>query len=201
LKRNFWRENFVDSESSNTNLFTKIVANKNNNQLFSSPTAGFQSNNGFFNQNSPLLQTQTQMNPFNQQQQQQNVPQLNQARQTLNTNGQMNRFESNYVMNSVPPLANAFNSPFNQNGFAIQPTQPTQQINPFNSIQPTSAVAALNQQSKPQIQQPLLTLENKGQLTNYSMLNDLKSQEIDEFKANNFTLGRIPINPPPHEMC
>ena len=35
----------------------------------------------------------------------------------------------------------------------------------------------------------------------YSTKSDLKEQDIQEFKENKFTIGRIPHVPPPKELC
>lgn len=47
---------------------------------------------------------------------------------------------------------------------------------------------------------PTSTITNTNS-SYYSKLNELNSQDLDEFKSNQFTIGRIPQIPPPIELC
>lgn len=70
----------------------------------------------------------------------------------------------------------------NQSPFGMQQTiQPQQQINPFTQ----------------QAQQPQIALNG----TEYSKMEDLSPEDLAQFKAGRFEEGKIPVVPPPKELC
>lgn len=40
-----------------------------------------------------------------------------------------------------------------------------------------------------------------GNSLDYSPMDELDTSELNEFKSNEFTIGRIPVRPPPRELC
>lgn len=45
------------------------------------------------------------------------------------------------------------------------------------------------------------TVTVTGNVNDYSRMDDLASDDLEQFKSSEFTMGRIPIRPPPRELC
>lgn len=66
--------------------------------------------------------------------------------------------------------------------------------NPFSSFQQP-------QQSQTFQMPSTFTSNLTGTHHDYSQLNDLSREELNEYKSNEFTIGRIPVRAPPRELC
>ncbi|CAF0943931.1 unnamed protein product [Brachionus calyciflorus] len=182
------------------NPFMKIVQAKQEQQQQQTKEQ-FQTD--FFNK--PIQQSTQQPNQFfgsfNQ-------PQLHQAPPQQNLFAQI-------AQQQQPKQGSMFSDGFGQQ----QPKSPlfnlTTQHNNFQQLvqQPTqtnffSQIVNMNPVQAPQKENtffgkniPISQQESKKIDMFYSSVNDLTKQELEEFKANQFTLGRIPNVPPAREFC
>ncbi|XP_055639692.1 uncharacterized protein LOC129777449 [Toxorhynchites rutilus septentrionalis] len=68
----------------------------------------------------------------------------------------------------------------------------------FGSSQPSTFGTNVVQQSGGALTQPAVASQST---TLYSRVEDLRKQDLDAFQADRFELGKIPIVPPPNELC
>ena len=105
-----------------------------------------------------------------------------------NTNEQVSNSFPTQKVSLTQPSPN----PLTQNQQTGSVTGNTSQKMPFSSVQPVSKSHSA-----------LHTIPNSSGATEsvYSRISDLTSQEVDAFKAQRFVIGKIPVKPPPKELC
>lgn len=94
--------------------------------------------------------------------------------QAMNTNSFGNQ-SNGFQMNPAPSVG--FNAPF----FNTAPAQPLAQSSQMNAAFSVGGGG-----------------QSKG---HYSNMNELSEQDMKEFNSNQFTIGRVPNNPPPRNLC
>lgn len=145
-----------------------------------------------------FLQTQN-LNPFHQQQQNQFPIQQQQTSFSLNSNFPNNNNTSNSFSQliSKPPEIVSPHSSFNLQTSVFQQTNNRSLVD--NSIFGNNQ---LSTSSTNGIFPPKNSLtENANILPFYSNPNELSEQDMNEFNSSSFSLGKIPRNPPPQNLC
>lgn len=143
-----------------------------------------------------FLQTQN-LQPFHQQQQ---MPmQQQQTNFNLNTNFPNNNTNSNFFNQLVnkPPQISFPQSPFNSLSNFSQLANNSSLTNTgiFNSNQPSgNSFIPQNSQANP-------PNKNASSIPFYSTPHELTEQDMKSFNASSFSLGKIPRNPPPQNLC
>lgn len=175
------------------------------------PQAVTQNVFGSFNQNQNSMQTQepqqqsifgsTTSNIFQQPTQSTTIP-FGQIQSTQTQLPSTNIFGASMIQN--PPAAQP-----SQNVFAIQQPQNPLQQQPQNTMQQPTGGSIFS------IQQPAANIQASSFGSNpfqtqsapsipesvYSKLEDLTQEELQQFQASEFTLGKIPLKPPAQNLC
>jgi hypothetical protein len=143
----------------------------------------------------PAQTTQIVTSPFQQQPQQQQQPISNPFAQIASpspfsqiTSSSQSQAPQSIVYQPQTGLQFPSNGLFSQLG--TQSSQGFMSVNSnpqFSTIQNTASASSSNLQS--------------GASYAYSAVDDLNMEEMSEFKSDEFTMGRIPNQPPPRELC
>ncbi|RNA31474.1 nucleoporin 2 [Brachionus plicatilis] len=101
----------------------------------------------------------------------------------------------------APDPSPAFNLATPREAFQASNSKPME-TNFFSSIVQMNTAAAHSKENTFFGQKlPLTKEEPQGNNFYYSQMNEINKQHLNEFKSNEFTIGRIPNVPPPKELC